>query len=70
MSLTTHVAVLALLILDLTIGGPFIDHLVGRWALLSFEFLLILGYVLLVLQWQPWRRPMDGGGDEGQQRPP
>jgi hypothetical protein len=57
MSLISHLGVLALLVLDLAVGAPIVDKLAGRWALIGFEFLLILGYVLCVLQWQPWRRP-------------
>ena len=56
MSMIGHVAVLGLLILDLAVGGPVVDKLGGRWGLIGFEFLLILGYVLFVLQLLPWRR--------------
>jgi hypothetical protein len=62
MSLIAHLGTLALLIVDLAIGGPLIDQLAGRWGLIGFEFLLILGYMLLVLQLLPWRRPGGGGG--------
>jgi hypothetical protein len=60
MSLIAHLGTLAVLIVDLAVGGPLISHLAGRWGLIGFEFLLILGYMLLVLQLLPWRRP--GGG--------
>lgn len=56
MSLSMHLAVLGLLIIDLALGAPMAGHLAGRWAIVAAEFFLILGYVLLVLQWQPWRR--------------
>jgi hypothetical protein len=59
MSLFTHLGVLALLLLDLVFGGPVVGRFGGRWAVIGFEFVLILGYVLLVLQWQPWRREGD-----------
>jgi hypothetical protein len=63
MSLVAHLGTLALLIVDLAVGGPVVHHLAGRWALTGFEFALILGYVLLVLQLIPWRRP--GGPPAG-----
>jgi hypothetical protein len=64
MSLIAHLGTLALLIVDLAVGGPLISHLAGRWGLIGFEFLLILGYMLLVLQLLPWRRPGGGGGGQ------
>jgi hypothetical protein len=64
MSFGMHLAVLGLLILDLAMGAPVAGHFAGRWALVASEFLLILGYVLFVLQWQPWRRP--GSDRDGQ----
>ncbi len=63
MSLISHLVVLGLLIIDLAVGGPLIDQLAGRWGLIGFEFLLILGYMLLVLGIVPWRRS-GGGSDE------
>ena len=60
MSLVAHLGTLALLIVDLAVGGPVVGRLAGRWGLAGFEFALILGYLLLVLQLVPWRRP--GGG--------
>ena len=62
MSLVAHVGTLALLILDLAVGGPVVGRLAGRWGLIGFEFLLILGYLLLVLQLAPWRGTGGGGG--------
>jgi len=57
MSLGMHVAALALLILDLVVGGWTIERFGGEWALTAFEFLLILGYIIFVLQWgAPWGR--------------
>ncbi len=56
MSIIAHAAVFGLLVLDLLFGGPLMDRLGGRWASVGFEFLLILGYVLFVLQLAPWRR--------------
>jgi hypothetical protein len=60
MSFPMHLAVLGLLIIDLALGAPLAGQLAGRWAIAVTEFLLILGYVLLVLQWLPWRRPGPG----------
>jgi hypothetical protein len=60
MSLLMHVAILTLLVLDLFAGGALVERYGGRWATTAFEFTLILGYVLLVLQLVPWRRT--GGG--------
>ncbi len=57
MSFGTHLAVLGLLIIDLALGAPLAGHFAGGWAIAASEFALILGYVLLVLQWLPWRRP-------------
>lgn len=65
MSLIAHLGTLGLLILDLALGGPLISRLAGRWALVGFEFLLILGYMLLVLQFVPWRDAGRGGGPPG-----
>ena len=62
MSLFAHLATLALVILDLAVGGPVVHHLAGRWGLIGFEFLLILGYMLLVLQLVPWRGTGGGSG--------
>ena len=66
MSFGMHLAVLGLLILDLAIGAPMAGYF-GRWAIPPAEFLLILGYVLLVLQWLPWRRSGPDSGGDGQQ---
>jgi hypothetical protein len=57
MSLIGHLGTLALLVIDLAVGGPVVSRLAGRWGLIGFEFVLILGYMLLVLQFAPWRRP-------------
>ncbi len=60
MSLISHLAVLGLVVIDLVVGSPVVGHLAGRWAAIGFEFAILVGYVLLILQWLPWRRP-DGG---------
>jgi len=55
MSLAMHVAVLGLLLIDLALGGQVVRHFLGRYPTIGFEFAIILGYVLFVLQWLPWR---------------
>jgi hypothetical protein len=50
MSLLSHLLVLGLLGVDLFFGGSLVEDLGGRWAMLGFEFALILGYVMFVLQ--------------------
>ena len=59
MSPITHVTVLGLLLVDLALGGQIVSRYLGRYPTMAFEFAIILGYVLFVLQWLPWRR---GGG--------
>jgi hypothetical protein len=56
MSLVTHVAVLGVVVLDLIFGASLVQHFAGSWAAVGFEFIIILGYVLLVLQLTPWRK--------------
>ena len=63
MSLISHLLVMGLLIVDLIFGGEVVERFGGRWATMGFEFVLILGYALFVLQLAPWRR--GGGADEG-----
>ena len=62
MSLISHLLVMGLLIVDLIFGGEVVGRFGGRWATMGFEFVLILGYVLFVLQLSPWRRAQ--GPDE------
>lgn len=55
MSLTMHLIVLGVLVLDLLVGGWAVRHFGGRYAGTGFEFLMILGYIIFVLQWGvPW----------------
>ena len=63
MSLITHLFVFGLLVVDLIFGGEVVERFGGRWATMGFEFVLILGYALFVLQLAPWRR--GGGAGEG-----
>ena len=55
MSLTMHLVVLGLLIVDLSVGGWALGRLGGRMATTGFEFTMIFGYIIFVLQWGvPW----------------
>ena len=55
MSLTMHLVALALLVLDLAVGGWAIGRLGGRFAAYGFEFVMILGYIVFILQFGvPW----------------
>lgn len=55
MSLTTHLAVLAIVIIDLIFGAAFVGRFGGGYAATAFEFIIILGYIIFVLQWSvPW----------------
>jgi len=63
MSLTMHLAIFGLVIVDLLVGGWAVRQLGGRYAVTAFEFLTILGYIIFVLQWGvPWgQREQDDG---------
>ena len=66
MSLYSHLAVLAALIIDLTLGAALVDNLLGHYPAVGFEFLIILGYILFVLQWGlPWERRERGDSSDG-----
>lgn len=57
MSLFTHVAVLCLLVVDLLVGSLVIGAFWNSWAAMAFEFALILGYIIFVVQFGvPWGR--------------
>ena len=57
MSLFTHLVVLFILLVDLIFGAAMIERVGGPYAMRGFEFLLILGYIIFVLQWGvPWGR--------------
>lgn len=61
MSPAAHVGVLALVVLDLALGGALVHRWAGRPALIVFEFLLLLGYAIFVLGLFPFRtRPPEG----------
>lgn len=63
MSLTMHLAVFALLVVDLLVGGQAAGRLAGHYATTGFEFITILGYIIFVLQWGvPWGQ---GERDDG-----
>ncbi len=55
MSLTMHLVALSLLILDLSVGGWAIGRLGGHFATSGFEFVMIFGYIIFILQFGvPW----------------
>ncbi len=63
MSLTMHLAVFVLVVVDLLVGGWAVGRLGGRYATTAFEFITILGYIIFVLQWGvPWGQ---GERDDG-----
>lgn len=62
-SMLLHIAVFAVLIVDLIFGSSLVHQFAGRWASFGFEFVLILGYIIFVLQWGvPWGRRGDDDG--------
>ena len=67
MSFLAHVGVFGLLIVDLLFGSFAVERLWSHWGAVGFEFAIILGYVMLVLQWWPWKRPDDAGPSSGPQ---
>ena len=63
MSLTMHLAVFALIVVNLLVGGWAAGRLGGSYATWAFEFITILGYIIFVLQWGvPWGQRE---GDDG-----
>ena len=61
MSLFTHLAILAILVVDLVLGATVIERFLGRGPAIGFEFVIILGYLLFILQWgPPWGRRKGG----------
>jgi hypothetical protein len=57
MSPAAHIGVLALVVLDLALGGALVHRWAGRPALIAFEFAVLLGYAVLVLGFYPFRKP-------------
>ena len=46
---------LAVVIIDLIFGAAAVGRFGGGYAATAFEFIIILGYVLFILQWGvPW----------------
>ncbi len=63
MSLTMHLAIFVLVVVDLLVGGWAVGRLGGHYATTAFEFITILGYIIFVLQWGvPWGQRE---GDDG-----
>ena len=55
MSLTMHLAVFVLVVVNLLVGGSAAGRLGGSYATMAFEFITILGYIIFILQWGvPW----------------
>ena len=67
LSLWTHLAAVAALVVNLWIGGDFVEAWVGHAARSAFELLLMLGYVVFVLGIRVpllfWRRPQEPPGE-------
>lgn len=49
MSLTMHVAILGLVIVDLIAGAALVNRYLGSGPAFGFEFLIILGYILFIV---------------------
>ena len=66
-SVWTHLAAAAALLVNLWIGGDFVDAWWGRTARNGFELLLIFGYAVFVLgvrvPFAFWRRPETPPGE-------
>ena len=63
MSLTMHLAVFVLVVVNLLVGGSAAGRLGGHYATMAFEFITILGYIIFILQWGvPWGQ---GERDDG-----
>ena len=63
MSLTMHIVVFCLVVVNLLVGGWAAGRIGGHYATLAFEFFTILGYIIFVLQWGvPWGQ---GERDDG-----
>lgn len=69
LSLWTHLAAAAALIVNLWIGGDFVEAWLGHAARSGFELLLMLGYVVFVLGIRVplafWRRPQEPPNERG-----
>ena len=71
LSLSTHVAALVALVINLWIGGDLVEAWVGHAARSGFELLLMLGYVVFVLGIRVplafWRRPQEPPDERSRQ---
>ncbi|MGE3960523.1 MAG: hypothetical protein AB7F65_02435 [Dehalococcoidia bacterium] len=60
--ISKHALILAALVVNLWVGGDFIEMWFGHVARAAFELVLILGYMVLILGITaplPWRRKKD-----------
>lgn len=60
--ITKHAVILTALVINLWVGGDFIEGCFGHVARAAFELVLILGYMVLILGITaplPWRRKKD-----------
>lgn len=60
--MTKHAVILAALVVNLWVGGDFVEMWLGHAVRSGFELVLILGYMVLILGITaplPWRRKKD-----------
>jgi type VI protein secretion system component VasK len=71
LSLWTHLAAVAALVVNLWVGGDFVEAWFGHAARSAFELLLMLGYVVFVLGIRVplafWRRPQEPPNERGEE---
>ncbi len=64
-----HALILLAVVINLWVGGDYVEMWLGRWARLAFELCLILGWMTLILGMRaplPWRRAReDDAGHDG-----
>ena len=61
-----HTLVFVAVVINLWVGGDYIEAWFGHYARAGFEMLLILGWLTLIVGMRaplPWRHPKDGEPD-------